>query len=193
MDEPLQLNSMGFFDFIARSELVVLFLSVHPAHRFNHLLCERFAEEKGTEVAFGQLHLLELFASATPALSFLRGEIIECGAPVPLAVPPGYYLFQHGHMLAWDSGLPSTVDVKRIIRGSMLGAVFSLFARNLSFVGMALRHAAEDAVCGASSVSISASGSCPSRKPSASLRAYRNCDRRPYECLSRVAGGPLCE
>lgn len=145
MNEPLQLDPTGFFDFIARPEFVVLFLSVHPAHRFNHLLCECLVEEEGTGVAFGQLPLLDLFESASPALSFLHGEILACGASVPLAVPPGYYLFQQGQMLAWDSGLPSAADAKRIIRGSMLGAVFTLFTRNLSFVGMALRSAAEEA------------------------------------------------
>lgn len=142
MNEPLRLDPKDFFDFIARPEPAVLFLSVHSAHSFNPRLCECFDDGK---VAFGRLPLLDLFDSVRPALSFLRGEIVACGASVPMAVPPGYYLFQNGRMLAWDSGLPAAGDGKRIIRGSLVGAAVSLFTRNLKFVSMAIQFAAETA------------------------------------------------
>ena len=145
MTEPLQLDPTEFFDFIARPEPTVLFLSIHPAHRFNRLLCEHFDKVEDAQIAFGQLPLLDLFESASPALSFLHSEILACGASVPLAVPPGYYLFQESRMLAWDYGLPLAADAKRIIRGSLLGAAISLFTRNLRFVGIALRSASEAA------------------------------------------------
>jgi len=146
MKESIQLDPTEFFDFIARPEATVLFLSVHPAHRFNQLLCDCFDDSEGSHpVAFGQLPLLDLFACASPALSFLHREILACGASVPIAIPPGYYLFQQGQMLAWDSGLPTTIDVKSIIRGSWLGATITLLTRNLIYAGIALRSAARKA------------------------------------------------
>jgi hypothetical protein len=144
MNESIQLDPTEFFDFIARAEPTVLFLSIHPAHRFNPLLCDCFDDVEGSRpVAFGQLPLPDLFASTSPALSFLHSEIHACGASVPVAVPPGYYLFQQGQMIAWDSGLPTTTDVKDIIRRSWLGAAISLLTRNLIYAGIALRSAAE--------------------------------------------------
>jgi DnaJ-domain-containing protein 1 len=145
MKEPLTLNPTDLFSFLARPEPAVLFLSVHPAHRFNCLLCQCYGEEGGAEVAFGQLHLHELVASRGPALSFLHGELLACGVATPIAVPPGYYLFQHSRLLAWNAGLPAAADVKRIIRDSLLGAALSLLTRNLSIVATALRTAAEAA------------------------------------------------
>jgi len=142
MNEPLSLEPKEFFDFIDRPEPAVLFLSVHSSHSFNPQLCECFDDE---QVAFGRLPLLDLIDSVRPALSFLRGQIVACGESVPMAVPPGYYLFQHGQMLAWDSGLPEAGDGKRIVRGSLVGAAISLFTRNLVFVGMAIRFAVEKA------------------------------------------------
>jgi hypothetical protein len=146
MNESIQLDPTEFFDFIARPEPTVLFLSVHPAHRFNHLLCDCFDDVQGFHpAAFGQLPLLALFECASPALSFLHREILACGASVPIAIPPGYYLFQQGQMLAWDSGLPATTDIKNIIRGSWLGAAITLLTRNLLYAGIALRSAARKA------------------------------------------------
>lgn len=143
MNESIQLDPNDFFDFIARPEPVVVFLSIHPAHRFNHLLCEYFEDVEGTRISFAQLPLLDLFGSVSPALSFLHAEILACGTSVPFAVPPGYYLFQQGQMLAWDSGLPAGADAKKIIRGSLLGVVISLLTRNLGFLGNVLRSATE--------------------------------------------------
>jgi hypothetical protein len=145
MNKPLELDPTGVLDFVARPEPAVLFLSAHPAHRFNPCLCECFVTDPPSEVAFAQLMLWDLVTSASPALTFLHREIQACGAAVPLAIPPGYYLFQGGQMLAWDSGLPSATDAKGIIRGSLFGAALSLFTRNWRFVGIGLRYAAEQA------------------------------------------------
>ena len=145
MNKPIQLDPADVVNFITRPEPAVLFLSIDTAHRFNHSLCEHFAEDEGIAVAFGELPLLDLFDSANPALAFLHGEIRASGASVPIAVPPGYYLFHRGQMLAWDLGLPFAADAKRIIRGSMLGAALSLLTKNWRFVGMALLSATEEA------------------------------------------------
>ncbi|MGD8588227.1 MAG: J domain-containing protein [Chromatiales bacterium] len=145
MHEPLQLDPRDFFDFITRPTPVVLFISPHPAYPFNGLLCDYFDQAEGSRIAFAHVKLLDLLNSAGPALAYLHGEILACGTRMPLAVPPGYYLFQQGRMLAWDSGLPEAGDTKRIIRRSLLGAAFTLLTRNFGFVTRALRTAAEEA------------------------------------------------
>ncbi len=146
MNESIQLDASNFFDFITQPEPVVLFLSIHPVHRFNQLLCDHFHQIEGCQqVRFGQLPLLDLFGSDNPALSYLHSEIIASGTSVPIAIPPGYYLFKQGQLLAWDSGLPATTDVKKIISGSWLGTAIALITRNLLYAGIALRSAAEKA------------------------------------------------
>lgn len=145
MNEPLQLDAAELVDFLVRPGPAVLFLSALPAHPFNRHLCEHFQEEGGTQLRFGESSLLDLIASPQAAIAFLHHEIQACGASVPIAVPPGYYLFQAGRMIAWDAGLPSSSDVKRILRDSLPGAALSLLTRNLAHVRGALRFAAESA------------------------------------------------
>lgn len=145
MNEPLQLDAAELVDFLVRPEPAVLFLSALPAHPFNRHLYAHFEEDGGAQIRFGESSLLDLIASPHAALAFLHHEIRASGVSVPIAVPPGYYLFQGGRMITWDAGLPSSSDVKRILRDSLSGAALSLLTRNLAHIRRALRFAAESA------------------------------------------------
>lgn len=146
MNGPVRLDPAGVCGFVARDGFVVLFLSVHPVHRFSRSLCERFVAAAGNEVAFGQLSLPALFRAAGDALAFVHEQTHALGgAFAHVTVLPGYYLFCRGRMLAWHSGLPEVDDAKPIARASMLGAVFSALSRDPRFIGLALLSAAEEA------------------------------------------------
>ena len=145
MSQTPELDQASFFDFIAQPGPAVLFLSVHPAHPFLYQLRTYFEKEAEIDVSFGQLSLMGLVESGSPVLTYLHGAILSNGVSVPFPIPPGYYLFQEGRMLAWESGLPTRDDTGRIFRGSLLGAIFSLYTRDPSFVGEALLAAATDA------------------------------------------------
>ena len=145
MNGPVHIDLVRLADFIDASGPVVLFLSAHPAHRFNRSLCEFFGNEEGRAVTFGQVSLAALLRSPSPALAFLHARVQASGAPSLLALPPGYYLFRRGRMLAWHLGLPMPADAKRLLGASMLGAGLAMLARNLRFLGMVLSAAADDA------------------------------------------------
>ncbi|MBN1611089.1 MAG: hypothetical protein JW940_30940, partial [Polyangiaceae bacterium] len=144
-NQPVKIDPEHFFDFISRPGPVVLFLSLHPAHPFNRALCGRLRDGQGDEVPVGSVGILELLLSASPALPFLHDGLLACGVTQLFHVLPGYYLFCAGQMLAWDSGLPIRQDVKAIARGSLLGAFVSAYTKNLSFLGMSLHFAADEA------------------------------------------------
>jgi hypothetical protein len=145
MRQPTQVEAAEFFEFIGNRGLVVLLLSVHPSHPFNPALLRRFEEEYGSEAAVGTVRLLDLVLSASPALPFLAQGLRACGVSTVLDVLPGYYLFHDGQMLAWESGLPTRGDTPAILRGSLLGALFSAFTRNFSYVAKSLSFAADEA------------------------------------------------
>lgn len=144
MSEPLTVDPARFFEFIGRSELTVVFVSVHPAHGFNRTLCEYMQAERPEEVVFGSVDFMDLILTGGPALPFLHQGLQACGAPSSYGVLPGYWLFRAGEMLAWDAGLPTVGDASAVARSALLGAIWTGLTRDLSFVGRALRQAAED-------------------------------------------------
>jgi len=63
-----------------------------------------------------------------------------------LALPPGYYLFRDGRLLAWHLGLPTPADAKQLLGPSIVALGLATLARQLSVFGMVLGSAAEEAV-----------------------------------------------
>jgi DnaJ domain len=142
MTEPIAVDAAQFFDFIGGPGLKVVLVSVHPAHEFNRALCEQLAGEHET-ISFGTVGLTDLVIRGGPALPFLHRGLRECGAPWPFGVLPGYCLFRGTQMLAWDAGLPSFADVGGILRGTLLGVIWSGLTNDVSFVTHALRFATD--------------------------------------------------
>ncbi len=144
MSDPVHLAPAQFFEFIAAPGPVVVFVSLHPAHPFNHALARRFADDDA-EVPFGTLSMLELVVSASPVLPFLQQGLIALGVRGWFEVLPGYYLFHDSRLLAWESGLPARVDTPSILRGAVIGAVFYAFTKNVASLARAFRFAADEA------------------------------------------------
>ncbi len=143
--EPVAVDASRFFEFVGSAEVVVVFVSVHPAHTFNGALGQHLREEEGAPVLFGAVALTDLMLSAARALPYLHQQLRACGAPSLFGVTPGYWLFCGGQMIAWQSGLPSSGDVMVIARSALLGAVWSGLSRNLDFLGQAFYLAAGEA------------------------------------------------
>lgn len=144
MSDPVHIKPAEFFEFIDRPGIVVLFLSVHPAHVFNRALAKRFTDLSGDEIVCGIAKLLDLVVSESPALPFLHNGLVACGVPSAFNVMPGYYLFRQGQVVAYESGLPIFEDAKGIVRGTLLGAVLSALTQNITLAGMAFRFATEE-------------------------------------------------
>jgi hypothetical protein len=143
--EPIPVDATRFFDFIADPALAVLFVSVHPAHRFNQALSQRLANEHPDVVSFGSISFMDLMLAGGPALPFLQQGLEACGGPSSYGVLPGYWLVRRSAVLAWDSGLPTTADARVLAHSVLLGAIWSRLTRNRSFVAQALRLAADEA------------------------------------------------
>src|SRR5262245_53983897 len=101
--EPIPVDAARFFDFVADPALAVLFVSVHPAHRFNRALSQRLAAEHPVAVTFGSIGFAELLVGGGAALPFLQQGLEACGGPSSFGVLPGYWLVRSGEVLAWDS------------------------------------------------------------------------------------------
>src|SRR4051812_11449857 len=99
MSSPTQLDPEAFFGFVASPGPAVLLLSIHRRHQFSAALCDRLNSNDRAQVSFAQMSFVGLATSSAAALEFLRHEILASAASVPVAIPPGYYLFQHGRML----------------------------------------------------------------------------------------------
>jgi hypothetical protein len=144
MNDPVRVEPHRLADFVNGSGPVVLFVSAHSKHRFNRSLCKAFGDG-GEDVAFGHASLSALMSARAPALNFLRTHVRGLGIDAPVVLPPGYYLFRDGRLLAWHLGLPLPDDVSRVICASMLGAGVAILMRNLRFLGVVIGYAAEDA------------------------------------------------
>jgi DnaJ-domain-containing protein 1 len=136
------IDAARFFEFIRSSELAVVFVSVHPLHRFNRVLAQQLATEH-KEIAFGTVDLGALLGSGPSVLRFLHQGLRTCRAPSSFGVLPGYHLFRGGEMLAWDAGLPGFHDVTALARSALLGAVWSGVSSDLTFIQQALHLAAD--------------------------------------------------
>lgn len=147
MNGPRQLDPSEIVAFIARPEPAVVLLAAHPVLPFNPRLCERFAEDGGTRVAFARVSVTQLLSSASAPrlIERLLREAADCGAPLPLGVAPGYYLFRAGRMLAWDSGLPATADLVPVLRGALPWMLLSVALRNPTILRTALWCGIEEA------------------------------------------------
>jgi hypothetical protein len=142
--EPISVDPAQLFDFVADPGLAVLFVSVHPAHRFNRALSQRLASQHPDTVTFGSIAFMDLVLSGGPALPFLQQGLEACGGPSAFGVLPGYWLVRRSEVLAWDLGLPTAADARTMAHGALLGAIWSGLTRNLSFVAQALRLAADE-------------------------------------------------
>jgi len=165
MSEPSEVHPARLFEFVSSPGLVVLFLSFHPAHRFNQALPRHFRAADGSEIAWGRVGLIELVASGGAAIGFLKRGLFECGVSMPLDVLPGYYLFEGGQMLAWDSGLASKADVDAIVGASLLGLLGYALTRKLVLVGKAARMGAQEAVAARVGARFSRVAAEPRRAP----------------------------
>jgi hypothetical protein len=145
MSGPVPIDAARLLDFVDAPGLGVLFVPVHRRHAFNAALVARVREAHDGPVGFATLPLRALLGAATPALRFLHEGLRACGGPTALGVPPGYWLFRTGEVLAWDSGLPIAADAAGIARGALVGAVWSAVTRHAGLWLTALRIAAEDA------------------------------------------------
>lgn len=145
MNGPARIDPLRLAEFVSRPGQVVLFLSVHPSHRFNRALCEAFVDEQ-VPVAFGEMSLEALWRSPISTLAFLLSRVHASGDRGLLALPPGYYLFRNGQLLAWHLGLPVPSDAKRLVGPSILAAGLATLTRNLHLFATVLGTAAEEAV-----------------------------------------------
>src|SRR5215510_6671132 len=90
--EPIPVDAAQFFDFVADPGLAVLFVSVHPTHRFNRALSQRLASRHLDAVTFGSIAFTDLVLGGGPALPFLQQGLEACGGPSSFGVLPGYWL-----------------------------------------------------------------------------------------------------
>ena len=186
--EPIPVDAARFFDFIAEPELAVLFVSVHPAHRFNRALSQRLASQHPGAVAFGSIAFTDLMLEGGAALPFLQQGLEACGRPSSFGVLPGYWLIRRSEVLAWDAGLPIATDARTLAHGALLGAIWSGLTRNLSFVARALRLAADEAAAQRMAVAFHAAAPAPPpppppRPPPASPRSAADELARAYQTL----------
>lgn len=130
MREPTEIEPGAFFDFIGQPGLVLVFVPVHIAHRYNPALARHLSKDEAETVEFGRIGLIELVLGFPPAAMFLAQGLAACGVSVPLAVAPGYYLFRDGQLLAWESGFVAPADLPRMIGPSLLGLVGYAFTQN---------------------------------------------------------------
>jgi hypothetical protein len=144
MCDPVAVEPARLLDFVGRPSLTVVFISVHSAHTFNRSVCRYLGKEPPEEVDYGTVDFIDLVMSGGQLLPYLHEGLYSCGAPASLGVLPGYWLFRQGEVLAWDSGLPTVEDAQALVRGAFLGALWSGLTRDLTFVGRALRSAADD-------------------------------------------------
>ncbi|MEO8074901.1 MAG: J domain-containing protein [Acidobacteriota bacterium] len=142
MTHTTPIDAARFFEFIRSSEIAVVFLSVHPRHRFNRQLSRRLHAEH-PDIALGAMKLRRVLASGSSVPRFLHQGLRSCHAPAAFGVLPGYYLFRGGEMLAWDAGLPVFDDVAALARSALLGAVWSGVSSDLAFIRQALQTAAD--------------------------------------------------
>ena len=142
MSDNRRIDAARFFEFIRDAELAVVFVSVHPLHRFNRVLARQLTTEY-KDIAIGTVDLAALLASGPSVLRFLHQGLRTCHAPSAFGVLPGYHLFRRGEMLAWDAGLPGFHDVTALARSAMLGAVWSGVSSDLTFIQQALHLAAD--------------------------------------------------
>jgi hypothetical protein len=143
MSEPVPIDAARFFEFIDRSGLAVLLVSVHPRHTFSQALSRQLSAEH-EDISLGTVSLVDLMTGGGPAMAFLDNGFRACGVS-PGGVLPGYCLFRQAEMLAWDSGLPTIAEIDVIGRSALIGLVFSGITNNLSFVVQALQLAFDQA------------------------------------------------
>jgi hypothetical protein len=145
MGEPAPIDPARFFEFVASAPLVVVFVAIHPLHAFNPALSGHLTGEGDDDVRFGVVPLAELMLASARALPYLHQRLRACGAPSFFGVTPGYWLFCGGEMIAWQSGLPGTGDLRAIARSGLIGVLWSGLSRDLAFLGQAFQMAASEA------------------------------------------------
>lgn len=137
-----RLSAAGLLPFVDLPGPAVVHLSLSLGLPFNRALLPRLAIlEEPVRVA--QVDLLTLARTDVPVLDALRHAVRSLGARFVL---PGYYLFDHGRLLAFESGLPTPGDARRIARGTLLGLLFSALQRKASLLGRGLDLSIDDAV-----------------------------------------------
>ena len=142
MTGPTPIAPSRLFEFIGSTELAVVFVSVHPVHRFNRVLAQRLgANHEG--IAIGSMRLPALLRAGSSVLRFLHQGLRACDAPAAFGVLPGYYLFRGGVMLSWDAGLPGFGDVSAVARSAIAGVVWSGISSDGTFLRQALLLAAD--------------------------------------------------
>jgi hypothetical protein len=146
MSEPIDVEPPRFFEFITRPGLVVVFLSLHPALPYNDALTRHLRDPGGGPVPRGRVVLVELLLASAPAFAFLQQGVRACGVSRVFDVLPGYYLFEHGRMIAWESGFPTTADLDTILGASLLGAIGWVVSREPMLVAKAVYFGACEAV-----------------------------------------------
>jgi hypothetical protein len=140
--EPETVDAAHFFDFIGTPGLKVILLSVHPAHNFSQSLHRQLTGEHAT-MTFGTVGLTDLIVSGGPAIPFLSRGFRECGPSWAFGILPGYCLFRGADMLAWDAGLPLAADASGILRGTLLGVIWSAITNDVNFATQACHFAAD--------------------------------------------------
>ena len=136
------LNPGSLLPFVDAPGLAVVHVCLTLGLPLNRALLPRLAilEEP---VRVGQVDLLALVRSNGTALSALRHALRRLGARGRIVLP-GYYLFDDGRLLAFEGGLPTPGDARRIARGTLLGLLFSALQRRSSLRGLDL--SVDDAV-----------------------------------------------
>jgi hypothetical protein len=186
--EPIPVDPARFFDFVADPALAVLFVSVHPAHRFNRALSQRLAGQRLDAVTFGSIPFTDLVLNGGGALPFLQQGLEACGGPSTFGALPGYWLVRRSEVLAWDSGLPIAADARTMAHSALLGAIWSGLTRDLSYVVQAVRLAADDAAAQRMAAAFHAAAVAPEpsrerRPPPAAPRSTDDELLRAYETL----------
>jgi len=143
MSEPTKVDPSRFFEFISRPGLVVVFMPFHGAHPFNHALPRFLPDVDELGLRFGRVSLIELFVEGGSAVMFLQEGLRACGVSKAFDFLPGYYLFDDGQLIAWDSGFPTSADLRTIVGASVLGAIAYAFTRNPTLIAKAFGFGAQ--------------------------------------------------
>ncbi len=141
-----RLHPAGALPFIEAEGPGVLFVSLHPEHRFNDALHRCAATSDAEPVRLGEVGLFELIAARSPALFVMRQGLHILDRAQWGDILPGYYAFEGAQLVDFDIGLLSMADAGLVARSSVLGAAASLIRRDSSFLLMSLRMGAQEAV-----------------------------------------------
>lgn len=145
MSAPERLRPARLLEFVHRPGASVIHLWLGPTPRFNQAL-PRWLSATGVRARFARVGLFELLRKSPATAQHLFRALLVCDAPSRVGVLPGYYLFDQGELLTWESGLLHASEAKDLVRHALSGAMWTALTRTFVLSGGRVEVSAEDVV-----------------------------------------------